>query len=154
MKKRNLILLLFFVAVTAAVLCACKKDDVQTFSIVAPAKVTLQSEYMVVERTDAETVARLTGEIIGKQFKNREPWILRGGQWYDKQGKVLFDATVYSDKLGYQGVVWDCVDGTINTAYFDELLRQQGVGSIHGCSGGGSGCLVFEKRTVPASFRA
>lgn len=109
-------------------LWGCGRDqEVTSFSIANPAKVTIQKGPDLVEVTDSGTVAVLTRQITDMEFRRGESsrdmtgweyWL----KWYDQDGNVLFDCTVAPKSINYDGRFWHCQNGTIDTGEYDRLL--------------------------------
>ena len=115
---------LLFAVLCFMMLCGCTR----TFSIENPAKVTIQRGGEVLEITDDATIQRLTDQITsmtfqrGKSSRNYtgwEYWLT----WYDESGTMVFSAFILSPHcIDYHDRFWICENGTIDTAYYDELL--------------------------------
>lgn len=57
----------------------------------------------------------------GKSSRNLtgwDYWVI----WYDESGTPIFDAYILPASIDYNGRFWICENGTIDTAYYDELL--------------------------------
>lgn len=114
---------LFLAVLCFMLLCGCSKS----FSIENPTEVTIQRGDDVIKITEAETVDRLTEEITSMNFQRGKSsrnltgwdyWVI----WYDESGTPIFDAYISPASIDYNGRFWICENGTIDTAYYDELL--------------------------------
>ena len=112
-----------FLLLTLSMLAGCTKS----FSIENPVKVTVQSGPKIVEITDEEIIHRLTEDITSKEFRRGKKHNATGWdywlKWYDASGELIFDASMGSDGMVYRDYDWHCENGTIDTEYYDELLK-------------------------------
>lgn len=110
-----------------SMLAGCAR--IESFSIENPVKVTVQTDLKPVEITDEEIISVLTEGITSKEFRRGERYDRFGWdgsywiRWYDENDEVIFDALVYPTGMVYREYFWDCENGTIDTEYYDELLK-------------------------------
>ncbi len=84
------------------------------------------------ERTDISdegVIAQITNNIASIQFKKEGSAEKTNGfgpivQWYDREGELVEVVSVMGEQtVIYENYFWEAVDGTIDTALYDELLN-------------------------------
>ena len=127
MKKYEILSLIL---ILCSMLAGCNSSKV--FEIVDAEKIILMSGRTgeKVEITDAEIIHQITTGINSLEFdKGRSSQNVSGWsynvKWYDTEGTEIESITFNGNgTINYDNYFWSATNGSIDTTFFDELLKQ------------------------------